>query len=78
MVFHMAIDGSALRLLRERSGYSATQFAEKLGISLTYLGDIEAGRRTLKRNPDLIRRFADELQVPFTMLMKAAPGEVAV
>lgn len=64
----MAIDGAALRVLREKDGYSASAFAERLGISLTYLSDIELGRRTLKRNPDLIGRAADLLNVPRSMI----------
>jgi len=71
----MAIDGAALRVLREKDGYTATAFAERLGISLTYLGDIESGRRTLKRNPELIGRFADVLNVPRSMIERRAPGE---
>jgi transcriptional regulator with XRE-family HTH domain len=64
----MAIDGAAVRVLREKDGYTATAFAEKLGISLTYLGDIESGRRTLKRNPELIGRIAETLNVPRSMI----------
>lgn len=64
----MAIDGPALRILREKDGYSATAFAERLGISLTYLGDIESGRRTLERNPDLIGKAAEVLNVPRSMI----------
>lgn len=64
----MAIDGSALKILREKDGFTATAFAEELGISLTYLGDIEAGRRTLKRNPELIGKAARILNVPKSML----------
>lgn len=72
----MSIDGNALRVLREKDRYTATAFAEKVGISLQYLGDIESGRRTLKRNPDLIGRMAEVLNVPRSMLEKRAPGEV--
>lgn len=73
----MTVDGQALKILREKDGYTATAFAEQLGISLTYLGDIEAGRRTLKRNPALIGKAADLLNVPRSMIEKRAPGEVA-
>lgn len=64
----MAIDGAALRILREKDGFTATAFAKELEISLTYLSDIELGRRTLKRNPDLITRAARLLNVPTSML----------
>lgn len=66
----MAIDAAALKLLRERSGYSMSVFAKKVGISLQYLCDIEGGNRTLKRSPALIKKMADELQVPSTMLTR--------
>lgn len=64
----MAIDGQALRVLREKDGYSATKFAKELGVSLSYLGDIESGRRTCKRNPELIQRAARILNVPRSMI----------
>lgn len=35
--------------------------AEELGVSLSYICDITAGRRRLKRNPVLRRRIADSL-----------------
>lgn len=78
MVSGVAIDGAALKVLREKDGYTATAFAKALGISLTYLGDIEAGRRTLKRNPELIGRAADILNVPRSMIEhRGAPEQVA-
>lgn len=73
----MQIDRQALRIMRERTGYSRTEFAKTLGISLQYLCDIEAGHRRLKRNPALIKRMAELLEVPVTMLQDAGPGEVA-
>lgn len=73
----MAIDGSALRVLREKDGYTAVAFAEALGISLTYLSDIELGRRTLKRNPGLIGRAADLLNVPRSMIERRGGDEDA-
>lgn len=73
----MAINGEALRLLRERTGWKAADFAAAADISLQYLCDIEAGRRKLKRNPELIRTFAQLLEVPTPMISVIAPGEVA-
>lgn len=72
---HMAIDGAALRILREKDGFTATAFAKQVGISLTYLGDIETGKRTLKRNPTLIKKLAEALNVPTSMIEHRAPGE---
>ena len=63
-----AIDGEAVAILRVQGGWTATALAAELGISLTYLGDIEKGRRTLKRNPPLRKRIADTLGVPQRMV----------
>lgn len=63
-----AIDGEAVSILREQGGWTATAFAAEIGISLTYLGDIEKGRRTLKRNPPLRKLIADTLGVPQRMV----------
>lgn len=73
----MTINAEALRVLREKDGYSRTLFAQQVGVSLQYLCDIEDGRRTLKRNPGLIRRMATVLNVPVSMLERRAPGEAS-
>lgn len=70
------IDGPVVRILREKDGYSGAAFAEKLGISHTYLSDIEVGRRTLKRNPSLISKIADTLNVPRSVIERRG-GEAA-
>ncbi len=64
------VDGAAVRVLRVRDGQSSTAFARAIGIGLPYLSDIEAGRRNLKRNPALIKRMAEELRVPMSMLLR--------
>lgn len=56
-----AIDAKALRKEMDRAGVRPKEFAVDLGISLSYLCDIQAGRRRLERNPVLIRRIADSL-----------------
>lgn len=66
------IDGPALKVLREKDGYSRTDLAKRLNISLQYLCDIEDGRRTLKRNPGLIGRMAEALNVPRSMIERRA------
>lgn len=40
------------------------QLSEAVGLSLTYVCDITAGRRTLKRNPEMRKRIAAALGVP--------------
>lgn len=73
----MSIDHEALGILREKDGYSVAAFAKQAGLSLSYYCRIESGERSLKRNPSLIKKFADLLNVPVSMLELRAPGEDA-
>ena len=50
-----------------------TQLAEATGMSLTYVCDITAGRRTLKRNPELRKKIAVALNVPQHWIEHAEP-----
>lgn len=71
------IDGGALRTLREKDGYTAKEFAAKAHISLQYLCDIEAGRRGLSRRPDLVKRFAELLNIPLSMIERRVAEEAS-
>lgn len=64
------IDFEALVVLMDKDGSTIVDLAERVGISRQYLGDIVAGRRTLKRKPGLIRDIARELGVPTSMIQK--------
>lgn len=59
-----AIDPEGLLKCMGTAPMTAKQLADKTGMSLTYICDITAGRRTLKRNPELRKRIAKELGVP--------------
>jgi transcriptional regulator with XRE-family HTH domain len=48
----------------DRAPMTASQLAREVGVSLTYICDIRAGRRKLSRNPALRRRIAEALGVP--------------
>jgi len=72
-----AIDGAHLRVIRERDGSSQVSLAERLGISPQYLADIEAGRRTLKRNPALIKKIANVLDIPVSMIIRRSVEDAA-
>lgn len=48
----------------DKAGVTRRRLADELGMSLQYVCDITAGRRTLKRNPDLRRRIAGVCDVP--------------
>lgn len=66
----LGVDGPFLRSERIARGWTIGQFAQELGISRQYLVDIEAGRRTLKRRPDLVKQMAGVLDVPITKLYR--------
>ena len=61
-----AIDHEALLDWMEAKGWLGRQseLAAEVGISKQYLTDIVKGRRSLKRNPELIKKLAEALNVP--------------
>lgn len=55
-----------LTVLRTKDGHTKTTFARTAGISLSYLSELERG---IKRpNEAIIKRFADTLRVPLSVL----------
>jgi transcriptional regulator with XRE-family HTH domain len=62
------INHEALKAFREKDGSTPTDMAKRLGISLSYYCDIEKGVRKLKRNPGLVRKAAEILNVPLSAL----------
>jgi transcriptional regulator with XRE-family HTH domain len=70
----VAIDRQALKILRIKDGSSVSVLARRVGISVQYLCDIESGHRKLKRNPALIKRLAEALNVPTSMLELRTPA----
>lgn len=71
----MSIDHHALRVLMEKDGSTPTNLAARVGISPQYMSGILGGERTLKRSPGLIKKLAEALNVPTSMLERRAPGE---
>lgn len=59
-----AIDKNLLAKAMDMSGVTPKRLADETGKSLTYICDITAGRRTLKRNPELRRAIAKVCDVP--------------
>jgi transcriptional regulator with XRE-family HTH domain len=57
------INSETLGAMREKDGLSKTDMAKRLGISLSYYCDIERGSRRLKRNPGLVKKIAEVLNV---------------
>lgn len=71
----MRINSSALRVIRERSGYTQSKAAELAGIDRPNYAHIEAGRRN--GTPSQIKAIAQALQIPFDALLGPDRGEEA-
>jgi len=67
----MKSNGHAIRAIRERSGLSATQLAEKIGKTRPFISNIEANRRD--GSPEVIRAIAEALKVPLPAILYDAP-----
>lgn len=61
--------GSTLRTLRELRGHKVGEFAQALGVSYSYLSNIEAGRKRL--TPQLLAKAAFLLDVPQGAVIRA-------
>lgn len=67
----MSAFGEYLKLLRERAALSQETLAEEAEISSAYVSQIETGRRN-PPTPDVLRRMAAPLGVPYTVLLMQA------
>jgi transcriptional regulator with XRE-family HTH domain len=65
--------GATVRALRVAYGWRAVKLAAALGISQSYLANIEAGRRALP--PHLARRVAETLGVPLAAITTGVEPE---
>lgn len=55
-----------LTVLRTKDGHTKTTFARTVGMSISYLSELERG---IKRpNEAIVKRFADALRVPISMM----------
>lgn len=59
--------GQALKLLRRYQGLNQKVLAEKLGVSRSYVSELESGNRT--PSLDLLGRYADIFNIPISSLM---------
>ncbi len=55
--------GSVLRARREKKGFTLRKFAEKVGVSPTYLSLVETGQAPHQPTVDRIKRMAELLDV---------------
>ena len=56
-----------LKLLRRYQGLNQATLAEKLGISRSYISEIESGKRT--PSTDLLGRYAEVFNIPLSSLV---------
>jgi DNA-binding XRE family transcriptional regulator len=61
VVFALASEGNPLKVWREYRGFTQQQLAEKVGISVPFLSQIETGKR--KASIGVLINFASILQV---------------
>lgn len=71
----MKLNKEALKALRERSGFSKTQFAERSGIDRTIIGRLETGER--KGTDEQIVAAARALNVPVVAITHSDDDEAA-
>ena len=57
----------ALKLIRQYHGNSQKVLAEKLGISKSYLSEIESGKKTISM--DLLYSYSNEFDIPVSSLV---------
>lgn len=67
---NVLLDPEQFKIMRVARGFSLTQLAESIGMSVQYVYDMENGRRTLARNPSLINKIARTLECPTRMICK--------
>lgn len=69
------INSAALTAIREKDGQTKKELAQRAGISLQYLCDLEAGRRGGR--PDVLNRLARALNVPRSAIEGSRRAEAA-
>jgi transcriptional regulator with XRE-family HTH domain len=55
-----------LRVIREKDGHSLTSLAKSAGMSVSYLSELESGKRT--PNAGIIQKLAQALNVPLSSI----------
>lgn len=69
------LNPTALRTIRERSGFTVTALAEEAGIKQAHLSNIEAGRRNA--SPEVIKALASALKCDLPAIL-ADPAKAVV
>lgn len=72
---HVNLNRAALTEIRERSGISKTDLADRAGVDRTLVHRLENGER--RGTPVVIRKLADALQCPVMALIGPESEQVA-
>lgn len=75
IVIGMRINPEALAAIRQRSGMTQTDLAERANISQSRLSELES--KSLNVRPGSAKRLAEALLVPVTAIISASPEAVA-
>lgn len=59
--------GQALKLLRRYQGLNQSALAQKIGVSRSYVSELESGNRT--PSVDLLERYSKEFNIPVSSLV---------
>ena len=62
--------GERLKYLIKAKGYTQQEFAEKVGISRVYLADILRGKKGKRLSRELLRKFANALDISVSDLLE--------
>ncbi len=65
--------GSAIKNLRKQKGFKQTEFADKCGLSQSYLSSIEKGRK--EPTLSILKQIANTLSIPTPVLVFFAIGQ---
>jgi transcriptional regulator with XRE-family HTH domain len=69
---NIAIDGAKLRLTRQLNGTGIMLLAERVGVSHTYIGQLERGQR-VRVSPEVYVRLCDALGIADRTYLMAKP-----
>lgn len=66
--FNMSLrtNGAAIRALRQAYGWKVVKFAQAIGVSRSYMSNLEAGRR--QASPEVLRKISETLNVPLAAI----------
>ena len=61
--------GLKIAYYRKKKGYTQTELAQRIGMSVAYLGQLERGNRGNSFSPAILYQIADALEIDAGILM---------